>query len=74
VKLLRVALIAFVAGVVFVAGCANPAEPVPCTVELAARYGMVDTLGWVVRAPNDTVGPILAYTCDPRIGINGPPS
>jgi len=53
-----------VALAVVVGACTNPAEPVPCTL---ARATEVDTLGWSIRANGDTVGPMLAWTCDPRI-------
>lgn len=35
---------------------------VPCTIETAHT---VDTLGWVLRSPTDTVGPITAAYCGP---------
>jgi len=63
----KTARVMVLAGALAVAGCASPTAPVPCTV---ARAVQVDTLGWVMRSPTDTVGPILAWTCDRRIRIN----
>lgn len=64
-KTARVVLIAFVAGVLFVAGCGRSVTaPLPCTV---ARATSVDTIGWTIRATGDTVGAAIVFTCDPRI-------
>ena len=68
---LKAATLGFLAGLCFVVGCAGgPTAPLPCTMERAARYGMVDTIGYTIRANGDTLV-ALACTCDPRIVING---
>lgn len=52
-KTLRILVTAFLAGVVF-AACGRVVEP------CLDRTIVVDTLGWVIRPPADTVGPITA--------------
>ena len=52
-RVLRILITAFVAGI-FLASCESPTAP------CRDRTIIVDTLGWVVRAGADTVGPITA--------------
>lgn len=59
----RLACVLLLLAALAIPACTAPSAPSePCTIATAHT---VDTIGWVLRSPTDTVGPITAAYCGP---------